>query len=74
MNTPGTRSWSRLRDRTLAVKKLFEFNKKYFFIFLLVKPKYWGKQIFRHWSFPEVGKKAEGVQKKKEKRKKKEKK
>ena len=29
----------------------------YFFIYLLVMPKYWGKQIFTHGSFPEVGQK-----------------
>ena len=28
-----------------------------FCIYLLVMPKYWGKQIFTHWSFPEVGQK-----------------
>ena len=32
--------------------------KEYFFcIYLLVMPKYWGKQIFAHGRFPEVGKK-----------------
>ena len=24
-------------------------------------PKYWGKQIFTHWSFPEVGQKEKGA-------------
>ena len=37
---------SRFRNRTLAVQ-----------IFLLVMPKYGGKQIFSHRSFPEVGEK-----------------
>ena len=65
--TPGTRGWSRLRDRTLAVEKnrakmtFFSgaeknyLKKIYFFcIYLLVMPKYWGKQIFTHGRFPEV--------------------
>ena len=55
-NTPGTRGWSRLRDRTPAVAKnrakmtFFSgggknYLKKYFFcIYLLVMPKYWGKR------------------------------
>ena len=69
LNTPGSRGWSRLRDRTLAVAKnrakmtFFSGGKKItpqiFFccIYLLVMPKYWGKQIFTHGRFPEVGEK-----------------
>ena len=57
-NTPGTRGWSRLRNRTLAVAKnrakmtFFSGGGKnyliffFFCIYLLVMPKYWGKQIF----------------------------
>ena len=33
-------------------------------------PKYGGKQIFSHGSFPEVGKKAEGVEEEEEEKKK----
>ena len=29
-------------------------------------PKYWGKQIFAHWSFPEVGQKQKTERKKEE--------
>ena len=32
-------------------------------------PKYWGKQIFRHGSFPEVGQKQKTEREKKEKKK-----
>ena len=46
-NTPATAGGPGGRDRTLAVKS----------IYLLVVPKYWGKQIFAHGRFPEVGKK-----------------
>ena len=76
-NTPGTRGWSRLRDRTLAVAKnrakmtFFSGAKKnylkkifFFCIYLLVMPKYWGKQIFTHRSFPEVGQKQKTEEKK----------
>ena len=34
-------------------------------------PKYWGKQIFTHGSFPEVGEKQKAKEKKKKKKKKK---
>ena len=34
-------------------------------------PKYWGKQIFAHGSFPEVGQKQKTEEKKREKKKKK---
>ena len=52
------------RDRTLAVKNR-KINKKsalpkkkfFFCIYLIVMPKYWGKQIFTHGRFPEVGEK-----------------
>ena len=33
-------------------------------------PKYWGKQIFTHGRFPEVGEKQKAEKKKKEKKKK----
>ena len=36
-----------------------------FQIFLLVMPKYWGKQNFSHGSFPEVGEKQKKKKKKK---------
>ena len=40
---------------------------KYIFlrIYLLVLPKYWGKQIFTHGRFPEVGQKQKTEKKKK---------
>ena len=41
-------------------------NKKY----LLVMPKYWGKQIFTHGSFAEVGQKKKTEKEKKRKKKK----
>ena len=65
-NTPGTAGGPGGRDRTLAVKSrknarksVFcrKKNKNYpnfFCIYLLVMPKYYGKQIFAHGSFPEV--------------------
>ena len=57
-NTPGSRGWSRHRDRTLAVPKKRNYLKlRKRKIFLLFMPKYWGKQIFRHGSFPKVGQK-----------------
>ena len=56
-NTPETRGWTRLRDRTL------------FYIFFLVMPKYWGKQIFSHGSFPEVGEKQKAQKEKEETKK-----
>ena len=33
-------------------------------IYLLVMPKYWGKQIFTHGRFPKVGQKQKNVEKK----------
>ena len=71
-NTPGTAGGTGGpggRDQTLAIKsrKMLEnqfFSRKkvkiiflFFGINLLVMPKYWGKQIFAHGRFPEVGKK-----------------
>ena len=41
----------------------------FFCIHLLVMPKYWGKQIFAHGSFPEVGQKQKTEEKKEEKKK-----
>ena len=37
-------------------------------------PKYWGKQIFTHWSFPEVGQKEKTERKKEKERKREERK
>ena len=37
---------------------------KIFFIYLLVMSKYWGKQIFTHGRFPEVGQKQKTEKKK----------
>ena len=37
-------------------------------MYLLVMPKYWGKQIFTHGSFPEVGEKQKSRKKKKKKK------
>ena len=51
-NTPGTRGWSRLHDRTLAVK-----SRKTPENIFLVMPKYGGIQSFSLGSFPEVGEK-----------------
>ena len=38
----------------------------FFCIYLLVMPKYWGKQIFTHGTFPEVGQKQKTEEKKEE--------
>ena len=69
-NTPETRGGPGGRDRLLAVKsrkdgkksaffskKKKNYQKNLFCIYLLVIPKYWGKQIFTHGRFPEVGQK-----------------
>ena len=81
-NTPGTAGGPGGRDRTLAVKsrkippKSVFFRKKrkkltppkYFFcIYLLVMPRYWGKQIFTQGRFTEVGQKQK-TEKKERKR------
>ena len=42
----------------------------FFCIYLLVMPKYWGKQIFAHGRFPEVDQKQKTEKKKREERKK----
>ena len=74
-NTPGTVGGPGGGDRTLAVesrkrpKNQFFFVKNKFypknifllFIYLLVMPKYWGKQIFSFESFPWSGSKAKDV-------------
>ena len=85
-NTPGTAGGPEGRDRTLAKKvgkklenQLFflvknkKYLKKIFFlhIYFLVMPKYWGKQIFTHGRFPEVGQKQKTGRKKEKKREKK---
>ena len=48
-------------------RKKNENNQKKIFlkIFLLVMPKYWGKQIFTHGSFPKVGEKKKADEEKK---------
>ena len=71
-NTPGTAGGPGGRDRTLAVKSkkiarkspfFFRGKKNYpkniffFYIYLLVMPKYWLKNYFAHGRFPEVGQK-----------------
>ena len=66
-NTPGTVDGPGGRDQTMAVKRrknaenhFFSRKKKYLkknCIYLLVMPKYWGKQIFTHGRFPEVDEK-----------------
>ena len=80
-NTPGTAGGPGDRDQNLAVKsqkiarKSFFFRKKYklpkknifFCIYLLVMPKYWGKQIFTHGRFSEVGQKQKTERKEREK-------
>merc|ERR1711892_509423 len=81
-NTPGTAGGPGGRDRTLAVKsrknirkitfflKKIKFTqKKYFFcIYLLVMPKYWGRNYFAHGRFPEVVQKQKTEEKKERKR------
>ena len=55
-----------LRVAQAAVKNLKLSKKIYFFcIYLLVMPKYWGKQIFTHGRFLEVGQKQKTEKKKK---------
>ena len=72
MNTPGTAGGPGGRDRTLAKKnrKIAKKNYLNFFlcIYLLVMPKYWGKQIFAHGRFPEVGQKQKTERKEREKK------
>ena len=72
--TPGTAGGPGGRDRTMAVKsrknarKSAFFRKKIFFcIYLLVMPKYWGKQIFTHGRFPEMGQKQKTEERKERK-------
>ena len=68
INTPGTAGGPGGRDRTLAVKSRKNARKSFFFcIYLLVMPKYWGKQIFTHMSFPEVGQKQKTEKKERNK-------
>ena len=70
VNTPGTAGGPGGRDRdqkTLEKSAFFVKNKNYlkkiFCIYLLVMPKYWGKQILAHGSFPEVGQKQKTEEK-----------
>ena len=66
VNTPGTMGGSGGRDRPLAVKDKIKHKKIFVFcMYLLVIPKYWGKQIFIHGRFPEVGQKQKTEKKKK---------
>ena len=73
--TPGTRGWSRLCDRTLAVKSKEkpEIKKGHIFfffgIYLLVMPKYCGKQILSFWISPKVGQKQKTEERRKRDRK-----
>ena len=80
-NTPRTAGGPGGRDRTLAVKsrknvrkspfflQKIKYPPKFFFwIYLLVMPKYWGKNYFAHGSFLKVGQKQKTE--KKERRKK----
>ena len=64
--------WPQKVEKT-AKKSVF-FRKKinitlqkyiFFYIYLLVMPKYWGKQIFAHRRFPEVGHKQKTEKRKK---------
>ena len=70
--TPGTAGGPGGRDQ--AVKSFFvkkyKLPKKIFVcIYLLVMPKYWGKQIFTHGRFPEVGQKQKTEKKRKKEKK-----
>ena len=56
VTTPGTAGGPGGRYRTLTV---------FFCIYLLDMPKYWGKQIFAHGRFLEVGEKQETERKEK---------
>ena len=81
MNTPGTRGWSRLRDRTLAVAKMTfisgrrkNYLKKIFFLHISSSyAKILGETNFHAREIPRSGRKVEGGEEK-EKRKKKKKK
>ena len=78
-NTPGTAGGPGGRDLTLAAKsgktarnqfffvKKLKLNFFFFFHIFLVMPKYWGKQIYTHGNFPEVGQKQK-TERKREKR------
>ena len=73
-NTPGTAGGPGGHDRTLAVKSRKNGRNFFFFcMYLLVMPKYWGKNYFAHGRFPEVGQKQK-TEKKKERKKEKERK
>ena len=70
-NTPGTRGGPGGRDRIMEEKLAKSFFLVIFFysycIYLLVMPKYWGKQILSLGSFPKVGQKQNGGERKREK-------
>ena len=70
INTPGTAGGPGGHDRALAVKshkiaRNYFFSRKkikitpqsFFYIYLLIMPKYWGGNYFAHGRFPEVGQK-----------------
>ena len=76
--TPGTAGGPGGRDRTLAAKSRKNAKKSAFFVqkIKIIKrifmQKYWGKQIFTHGSFPEVGQKQKTEKKRRERERKKE--
>ena len=64
---PGTVGGPVGRDQTLAVKSRkikFTPPQKNVCIYLLVMPKYWGRNYFAHGRFPEVGQKQKTEKKK----------
>ena len=82
MNTPGTAGGPGGRDRMLAVKSRKTLENQFFFvkkkipkkhffccIYLLVMPKYWGKQIFTHGRYSEVGQKQKTERKRRREKK-----
>ena len=46
-----------VKSQKIAQKNKITLKKYFFCIYILVMPKYWGKQIFAHRRFPEVGQK-----------------
>ena len=58
----------KLVKKSVVVKAFFRKKNTYFFCMnLLVMPKYWGKQMFTHGRFPEVGQKQKTEKKEKAK-------
>ena len=72
-NTPGTRGWSRLRDRTLAVAKktFFAGEKKNYLKISSSYAKILGETNFHAREIPQSGGKVGGGEKKEKKKKKK---